>query len=505
MDPADHEAPHATRRGWWAVAALLAAGSGIQLALWQRAVWLYRDQVELLTLGWQLAEGGGLAPFGKLMTGGYPVPGVLLQLLIGLPLEVWPDYRAPGLLLVGVHLAAGLVLARMLGRDFGAPFAALYLAVLWLSPWRLYHSGFLWEANYLLLPAAAHLAACRALAEQPRRGPSWVLGLLLVLTPQLHASFPILWVATLLLWWRGRLRPRPWPALAGMATAALGLLPTAAALLAGESPPRPEAAAGWLERLNSAQKALVYWFRFGSLDVGRRYRETVLCGRPGGTGVAGGESPAGCLLADATQVVALASVAAALVAGWWLWRHSGARSSGAIGWPEPPGACWGWYRAYALALLAAVLICAPASPVQVQGWQLLLALPAACLPVAGWIAGVWPRGRPWLRAALVVFLFWRLPAVLVLGWGHPMYATPERPDDPRHMVPEVLRPLFPAPGPADSRSRPADPIARRVTRRDPGAAKATGARPPESKVRHSVRRRSGAFSGGAAARAARGR
>ncbi len=89
----------------------------------------------------RLALDGQIAPFAKIMSGGGVIPGSLLQFLVGLPLALWFDYRSPALLVILFHLAAGLLLWRLMERAFGQRFAAVYLAIYWLSPWRLYHNA----------------------------------------------------------------------------------------------------------------------------------------------------------------------------------------------------------------------------------------------------------------------------------------------------------------------------------------------------------------------------
>ena len=133
------------------------------------------------------------------MSGGGHVPGSLLPLLIAGPLEAWSDYRAPALLIGLGHLAAVGVLSACLGRALGGAFLAAYLAAYWLSPWRLYHAGFLWEPAYVFLPAALHLASTWRLRAGPHPGWSLVLTATLMLTLQLHASFVVLIVLTALL------------------------------------------------------------------------------------------------------------------------------------------------------------------------------------------------------------------------------------------------------------------------------------------------------------------
>lgn len=198
----------------------------------------------------------------------------------------------------------------------------------------------------------------------------------------------------------------------------------------------PEGMLGLLGRLGSVQKALLYWFRMSSLDVGRRFRQTVWCEPPG---LAESDRQALCATLVGVETLALASVLLSLAAGWWWWRRW--RTARRTGDPAPEAASR-WFAGYALAVSTGTLAAAALSPVLIQGWHVLIAMPAACLPVAFWIAGGWPRHGPWLRRALLLSLVLRLPAALLLVYGHPNYATPDPPGIHRHLAPVEMQPLF---------------------------------------------------------------
>ena len=170
------------------------------------------------------------------MSGGGRIPGALLPFLIGLPVSSWPDYRAPAVLIGLLHVAAVAALAACIGRALGARFVAAYLSVYWLSPWRLYHAGFLWEPAYLFLPAALHLASAYRLRNERHLGWSALLAATLTLTLQLHASFAVLAISTGVLAVRRLIRIDWTGAILGGLAGGLTLVPTVMALLAGTLP-----------------------------------------------------------------------------------------------------------------------------------------------------------------------------------------------------------------------------------------------------------------------------
>lgn len=188
--------------------ALLALGLALQILLWSRQ-WIYGDQYALLTPAVEYLATGELSPFSKRMSGGGRIPGTLLQVVVATPLRLWADFRAPALAMGLTQVVAVAILLTVGVAAYGRRFAPAFAAVYWLSPWRLYHAGFLWEPGFLLLPAALHLGCCWLLrnplddAEQAvpvsnsttRIVASFGLGAILLATLQIHASFLVLALA----------------------------------------------------------------------------------------------------------------------------------------------------------------------------------------------------------------------------------------------------------------------------------------------------------------------
>jgi hypothetical protein len=131
--------PH---RVWLVV--VVSAGALVYAWLISRS-WVGRDQVLLLQLGERFARTGVLDPVAKGMSGGGTIPGALLQLLVGLPLILWQDYRAPMILMGVMNLIAGLIIYRVARREFDPAACLIYFTIFWLSPWRLTHAAMLWE------------------------------------------------------------------------------------------------------------------------------------------------------------------------------------------------------------------------------------------------------------------------------------------------------------------------------------------------------------------------
>jgi hypothetical protein len=181
-------------------------------------------------------------------------------------------------------------------------------------------------------------------------------------------------------------------------------------------------------------RGFFYWFRLGSLDVGGRLTGVIFfegewaAGEPLGQVVRGGTG--------LVIVLALASIVIAVAATWWYFRRGGRI--------EGKSREWHWLRGYCLCAFAALMTSCALSPVTIQSWHVLIALPAACLPVAMWIDDLWRPRRRWLAGVLVLFLVLRLPEILLIGLGYEAYRVDPHIADrlqPRQqeLLPERLR------------------------------------------------------------------
>ncbi len=228
------------------------------------------DQLNLLARGWLLAVDRVFIPYGNPLSSGGNAAGGVTTLLVGLPLFLWRDHRATTALILLFHIAAYALLDRIVARDLGArarvPFALLY----WLNPWRLYHSAFLWNPNYLFLFGALHLWSIRRQRERPDLFASAVLAASLVLAFQIHPSALLLVGSAGLLWLRRSFRLHWTGATLGAFVGALPLVPWALAL--GSHPEISDASQGFLFRgliyVFPLARGLLYWLRHASLSIG---------------------------------------------------------------------------------------------------------------------------------------------------------------------------------------------------------------------------------------------
>ena len=486
--------------------AILCVGAALQVLLWSRQG-IANDQSQVLLSGIEVLATGDLPPVVKPTSGGGHLPGALLRILVAGPLAIWPDYRAPGLLTGLSHLAAAAVLSICIGRALGARFMAAWLAVYWLSPWRLAYGNLVWEPAYVFLPAALHLASAYRLRERPHPGWSLLHAATLTAGMQLHFSCFVLLVLTALLAAARRVHLHVRGALLGVLAGGLTLIPTAQALIAGDLARIPPAATGELPRvlvgLMNLTKSLAYPFILGSphmewwlknaassaetafarglisvvtaataLSVGlvlfatwRWFRR-----RPPGDPDRRG-SPADwmrayagwCLaalcaaaalspvqwattLADLAAIrpvsviiaATTASAALAALASWFWFQRRPPREPDA---PDHRGSPADWMRAYAGWCLAALCAAAALSPVLLKNEHVVIALHAACLPVADWMARAFSSPSVLTRAAAAAFVTLSVVVVLLLAFGDSRYQPAADSLDRR--FPPAVRALVP--------------------------------------------------------------
>jgi hypothetical protein len=340
------------------------------------------DQLNLLARGWLLEARGQFISFGNPMSTGGRSPGGITSLLTGLPLLVWPDHRAPTLVVLLFHVLAFVILDRAV-RPLLAAHERLLLAVFyWLGPWRLYYSGFLWNPNYLYLFGALHLATA---LDQRRRAGFWAsflhfAGLLVAL--QIHASALLLVAASALLWWRGYFKLHRAGALAGLLAASLPLVPWLRDVLRNPAL-LAEVHKGFLGRglIHSLPRGALYWLRYPALSLAGRMATFDFTEAFGSAADLRLFWPSWAL----TQVVGWASIALPLLANLWLWRRWRRRALRRL--PEDaPGRAW--LRGYALVTATAAAVVLALSPTTFMYWQGLILFHAAVLPVVFWLGAL---------------------------------------------------------------------------------------------------------------------
>ena len=403
------------------IALFFAFGLAISILMVARSQ-VHGDQLNHLGRGWHLAMEGRWVPFGPPATKGGAQMGGVNGLLVGVPLMLWEDHRAPTVVVLLFQLAAWLLLDHLARRALRPEERFLLALLYWLNPWRLFFSGFLWNPNYLFLAGAVHLWTAWRLKERPRFWASFAHVVTLGLAMQVHAACLMLLIASGLLWWRRYVRLHLGGAvLAGLVVAgtlvpwALAVAAEPAFLPAGEGLP-----GSGLLKVHPVLKGLAHWLRFPGLALGH----AMTCLDFSHLGGPSLDRLRPFLTAFKSVVLPLTL----LLAGWcnWrLWRHR--RRS----WRAPiaPGATdRAWLGGYARWTLLASLATFALSPTSISHWYVFPVMHAAILPVV-LAGGALLRTR---RAAVTRRTAWSFAAImLVLAPAFALGAPPYRCGEPR--------------------------------------------------------------------------
>ncbi|HKI02854.1 MAG TPA: hypothetical protein VKK31_12840 [Thermoanaerobaculia bacterium] len=410
--------PAAAARAVWA---LFAVGLAIAVLMLARSQ-VGGDQLNLLARGWLLADEGRWISYGNPMSTGGKAPGGITSLLVGLPLMVWRDHRAPSVLILLLHVLAYWLLDGTLKRIL-SPRERVLLAVLyWLNPWQLYFASFLWNPNYLYFFGAVHLWSALGQRERGRFWPSFLHAAGLALAFQIHASFLLLAVASLLLWLRGYFRIHWGGAAAGGVLASLPLIPWAMELVAHPAIVT-EASKGFLGRglvlVFPLARGLLYWLRYASIGLSERMTDFDF------SGLFGSDPWLGRGVGMAAGALAV-TIVLPLLANVRLWRRGRRlwRGKLAAGRSDRD-----WLKGYARVCFVAAVIVFSLSPTTIMMWQGLILLHAAILPVIFWL-GALGRTRLASRVSKGIWIYAAVEIVLLLAiaFGNPQYRCGGRTD-----------------------------------------------------------------------------
>jgi len=408
---------------WWeaddrVVAALFLVGLAISLWMISRVQAGY-DATDMLSRGWLLIQKGIWVPLGNPATGGGYVPGGMTALLVGLPLGLWMDHRAPILLILITHIVAYLLLDRLIKETLGPGARILFAVFYWINPWRLYQSAWLDNSNYAFIAGAIHLWACYRQRHKPNLWLSFLMVAMVGLSVQLHLSALVLILSALFLWWRGYWKVHWGGAILGAAVTFGGLVPFA--LLAIQHPElipinRDPVGLG-LVRISPVLKGIIYWFRYGSLFCSSQSMYAFDFSRSVGPWLSSSLTRVFVVLGMGLGSL---TIAVPILANFWCWRRRG--KSHRVRAVVEDVDTRSWLREYALWSLVACVAANALSPAPAMWWHNLVILQAAVLPVLLWgDALLHTRVAPLVRRGLVAYLVLSLVLLVGMAVGSEQY------------------------------------------------------------------------------------
>lgn len=400
------------------IAWLLGLGIAVLMAC---TAGLGRDQQLMLELGRAVLAQPHWPAFGMPTSAGGLSPGGLTGVLVALPLAVWNHPVAASLFTLVLHALAFVLLVRCCARALGPLGVACLTVFAWLTPWQIYFSSHIWNANFMYVFAVLHLASLLQLA---RRGGFWTSALhvlLLGLSIQVHTSGFVLVFCSALMSWRGGVRFDPRGVIAGGALVALAYMPWllsvpgARQTLPGEHgyPLRSLLTlAPWL-------KGALHALRMASLGLPERMLDLDFRTRFGAAANAWVKPLAiAWVLAGQISLPFAAWTYKRLLVGAWRRRH---RVPGVLAVQSAPHRR-AFLRRYATAMLVALLFAFAVSPTTPMFWQALVAQPAAAIAVTLHVLVLArSRLRSAVRLGARVLPWYALTASLLVGLGATMF------------------------------------------------------------------------------------
>jgi len=375
------------------------------------------DQLNMLYHGWMFAVGGEWLQHGLNTSAGGDSPGGLLSLLVGLPLVVWHDYRAPALMLWLLSLVGYLMLDRVVGRTIGASGRVVFAVFYWLSPWRMYFTSSLWNPNYMFFLGALHLWAAYHMRRRPRFWASFLCVLIVGMGVQIHTSAMVLAFATVLLWWRRTIKVDWWGVAAGVLAVFGSLVPWMLSVM--ESPELMPGGTGFpfrnLIMVYPVLRGLLYLLRYPSLAVPGQVLDLDFA--PEATGDEAWSSLVAVILTvlgGVTVVLSCASYRRFLRGARRMLRHPVRRETNRT-----------WLYRYLFWTLAGALLAFAFSPTTTMFWQGFPIFHAAVLVVVLFVDSAGrSRRRSLVRRMTAAYAVLMLVMVCVIGLASPMYRQP---------------------------------------------------------------------------------
>jgi hypothetical protein len=397
------------------IAILFVLGLSLHILLALKS-WVGGDQIHLLKLGTSFASTGQLTGFGKLTGGGGTNIGSFLEICVGVPLFFIQDYRSPMILIILFSVIAFYFLSKEFNKIWGYTGILVLSIIYWLSPVRIYNSGFLWEPSYIFLFSAIHFVSCFNLKNQKSFIYSFWLILSLFIALQIHNSALILFISTIYLSFTKKIR-WDWKGIsAGLIVSLITFVPTIISLINGKYP-EMKSSEGYLFygiiHVAPFLKGLFYAVKLGGFDMVRQIKETnyIFNGKD--------------IVNLALQILCIISVIASVLASLYYFRSKLFKKY--LKDLDNFNDNEKWLLDYAFSFVIALLISAGLSPLTLQGWMVVITLPALMLPMMSIIIKK-SRGLNMKKKILLGFSYCLIQIIIILyiAFGKEVFNRPSQ-------------------------------------------------------------------------------
>ncbi len=241
------------------------------------------DQLQMLDKGYLGAITGNFLPYGNAASTVGNVPGSLSSYIVGYPLTWYMHPIAPVALLIGLRVLSIFIFVNAVAQILKPRTVVIATLLYALSPWFLYEE-LLYNPSYLAFGSAVFLNMLVRIRRKGRDVPyltAFLASVMLSLSAgfclQLHFSWPVLVAICGILYLRRDIRISFLGIFVGLAIVAASLIPYINEVMVNEAIREnndqiaQERYLGYgLVHVYPVLKAVLYWFRFGSLLVTKK-------------------------------------------------------------------------------------------------------------------------------------------------------------------------------------------------------------------------------------------
>ncbi len=393
--------------------------------------WVGGDQMHLLELGMRLVDGGNLSSFSKLKEGGGANLGSLMQILVAGPLFIWENFRAPMLVPILFNIGAYLMISKIIFENYQDKGLLIFTIIFWLSPIRLYNTGFLWEPAYILLPAAMHLYSAYYMRSKKSAYLTFMHIFSLFVGLQIHNSVLILVIASLYLLFSRKVKVE-WKGFAlGLFTGLLFFIPLILDVL-NNNLPESTSSSGYLGqsllKVAPFLKGVLYFVKMTTFDMVKAIQETSFW------------DGSYRWIMYIFQILSISVVVFGVYANYKYYRGSIFKKWANDYQSFSPTNLW--LKDYGVSIFWGLIISAALSPITLQAWMVLIIIFGAILPLQHLLSSFsFNEQKP--KLFMLAFVIIELIMVFTFYFGQLKFNRPEQyPKELQEQKYENLERLF---------------------------------------------------------------
>ena len=324
------------------------------------------DQVNMLVVGNHFAQSGQLTGIGKWTGGSGSNIGPFLEIAVGIPLMIWHNFRAPMILIVILNLFTYFILANEFKKMFKLEGVLIFTIIYWLSPIRIYNSGFLWEPAYLFFFSALHFVSAVKLRKNKSIAYTIVHILSIIFAFQIHNSALILFFASIFLAVFKKIKLNIYGIIYAIVIGLITYIPTINTLMTGKITPAKESTGylgrGFIEVLPFL-KGVFYWFKSSAYDMVKDLKDTDLPN----------------WFVYFLQTLSILSVIAGIISNWFYYRGKFLKKFRPEYKKLSPDDKW--IMSLTLSYALGLILSSGLSPIYLQAWMVVITLPVAMFPL----------------------------------------------------------------------------------------------------------------------------